>query len=384
MIDAARGPVLAGVTYWSGELGPYVWHEYDAERVRQDMQAMSALGLHAVRTLLPWDVFVPSPSRVEPGCLRNLEAFLGAAEAASLRVIPVLFAQSVGDCIMLPPYAIDVGARRRGVRVVTAGVTQPGGPRDQYTDPRMLEAEMLWLDTMLDAFAGNPVVAMWDLGHDPGTMMRPRRINDMRTWAEMFATRVHDRGERCTLTLGGGDVTTARGVRLDAVSAAVDALGLAVDPAEGGFGRLAFLTQLAWALAGPAPPPLHVELGVTNAGGDDAGRPVRDAVSALLEVGAAGIRAAAWSDCGERIATFPPFDRRPWLARRGLVSADGESTAYGDAWVASMRGEHERRPPQPWPDSIDSADYYANLPHSIDDLYAEWQRVAGDHPGMLG
>lgn len=384
-------PVLHAVTYWSRDLGPYIWHEYDAERVRADLRAMSDAGVRAVRTLLPWDVFLPSPARVEPACLRNFEACLGAAEAASLLLIPVLFAQSVGDCVMLPSYAIDVGARRRGVRAVTGGVVQPGGPRDQYTDARMLEAEMVWLETMLDAFAGNPVLAEWDLGHDPATTVRPRRIDDLRRWAEALAARVHERGERCTLTLGAGDVTTARAVRLDAAAPAVDLLGVAVDPVDLGFAAgmrdarpLAFLAQLALGLAGRAAPPLHVEVGVAHGDGGDDAALARDTVSALLEVGCAGLRAAAWSDCGERVAALPPFDRRPSLLWRGLVGVDGQPTAFGRGWLESMRDEHGRRPPAPWPETIDGVDYYASLPHSIDDMYAAWQRVASDHPGMLG
>src|SRR5438309_5621424 len=226
----ARESVLAGVTYWSSDLGPYVWHEFDAERVRADLHAMASAGLRVVRTLLPWDRFMPTPDRVDDSRLRDLEVFLDVAAQETLSVIPVLFAQSIGDCVMLPVYAIDVAGKRPGVRAVTDGVVQPGGPRDQYIDLRMLETEVVWLDSMLGAFAGHPAVTMWDLGHDPASVMRPRRIEHMVRWAQVLKAKASERGQQCMLTLGSRDVTTARGVRLGALAPSVDALGFDVDP----------------------------------------------------------------------------------------------------------------------------------------------------------
>ena len=106
---------------------------------------------------------MPTPARVEPARLRNLEHFLSVASELSLQVVPVLFVQTLGRCVMLPSYAIDVDARRGGVRAVTDAVTQPGGPRYVYTDQLMLEVCVRWIDELLGAFAGHP--AIFDVGH---------------------------------------------------------------------------------------------------------------------------------------------------------------------------------------------------------------------------
>jgi hypothetical protein len=379
-------PVVTAVTYWSRDLGPYLWHEFDAERTRHDLQLMAHAGVPMVRTLLPWDVFMPAVSRPDAKALRNLEILLTAAETVDMRVIPVLFAQALGDCIALPPYAIDVDASRPGVRAVSGGVVQPGGPRDQYTDPRMLEAELRWIEGLLAAFAGNPAIAMWDLGHDPATVMRPRRIEHLRSWAATLVAQLRDAGERSALTLGVRDVTTARGVRLDAV-AAVDTIGIAVDDAALDFARgphdgrgLAFLAQLALALAG-AERPLHAHLSVAHDEGLDTDarrRLTRDAVDRLIASGCAGVHALAWSDCSERMERVAPFDRRPQLAHRGVVDVNGERTGFGDAWLQVAAAAPDAHAPAPWPERLDSADYYANLPHSIEDLFAAWQRDVDD------
>ena len=383
--------MLTGVTYWSRDLGPYVWHAFDAERVQHDVQAIADAGVLVVRTLLPWDVFMPAVARPDAGALRNLETLLAAAAAASLRVIPVLFAQTVVDCIFLPDYAIDIDAARPTVRVVTGGVVQPGGPRDQYTDARMLEAELRWLEGVLSAFAGNPAVAMWDLGHDPASVMRPRRIDELRAWAATLAEVIHNAGEHCTLTLGVADVTTARGVRLGAVAGSLDTVGVAVDadslsfagPAPSAAG-VAFVAQLAQRLAGDEVAMLF-HLAATDdieanaaAVQPDVSRFAADSFDRLIAVGCAGILAGEWSDCSERVDALAPFDRQPQLARRGLVDTAGTPTRFGAAWLRAADGAGSTRTPAPWPGSLDVAEYYANLPHSIDDLYASWRRLADD------
>lgn len=396
----SREAVLSGVTYWSSELGPFLWHEFVAERVRADLRAMAAAGLRAVRALLPWDVFVPTRNRVDPAALRDFEILLAGAVAASMAVIPVMFAQTIGDCVMLPAYAIDVAAKRPAVRAVTGGVVQPGGPRDQYTDASLLESEVVWLDTMLAEFAGHPAILSWDLGHDPATVMRPRRVDDMARWVALMAARVHSRQERCGLTLGSRDVTTARAVRPGAIAPALDAIGLEVDPHELAFAAggldprpVAFVVQLLLRLTNAAAP-VHGHISAPSRDGDQEtadtvppnaiGRFAAGAADALTEAGCAGLFASVWSDCRDRVLTVPPFDRRPELGRRGLVDTSGDVTAFGAAWLAQLTDERDREPPSPWPDAIDVDSYYANLPESVNDLYAAWERGASGGPGMLG
>jgi hypothetical protein len=337
-----------------------------------------------VRTLLAWDAFMPSSSTVDDARLRDFEAFLDIAAQSSLRVTPVLFAQSLHGSVMLPSFAVDVDRARQGVRVLTAAVEQPGGPRDQYTDPLMIDAASIWLEAMLSGFAGHPALFAWDLGHDPASVVRPRRIADLPTWAAMMSARVRERGERCMLTLGSGDISTARAVRPQLLAQAVDMLGLAIDLDDAsllddstGSGRQAvFTTQLAMRLAGG-----DVAL-VTHVGFNGAVQ-VADAVDGLVEAGCSGIFAAMWSGGGPRTASVPPFDRHPELHHNAVVDASGELTESGAAWTEHVAREQERRQPLPWPDTLDADVYYANLPDSLADLRAAWEREVSDRPAML-
>jgi hypothetical protein len=399
----SRQAVDIGVTYWSREVGPYIWHEYDAARTAGELRAIKSAGHRTVRTHLLWDAFMPTPGRVEPARLRDFDRFLATASDLSLQVIPVMFAQTLGGCVMLPTYAIDVDARRPGVRAVYDAVVQPGGPRYMYTDPLMLEACVAWIDEMLASFAGHPAITIWDLGHDPAGGVRPHRIEHLRDWVALISGRIHEREQRCMLSLSANDLVIARAVRPAAVAGSIDALGLdlaggaleqvggAMDPAAA-----AFLVQLCQSLAGSAP--LVAHLGphrIDRRGEDHADAPNSSdtdalsrrfagaAIDTLIHLGCAGLMASMWSDPGPRAATVPPFDRDADLRELGVVDASGGATAFGNVWLEQTRRERERSRPAPWPEHLDVDDYYANLPESLHELHAAWERGSGEHPAML-
>jgi hypothetical protein len=395
-----RQPVDIGVTYWSREVGPYVWHEYDAARTAAELRAIKTAGHRTVRTHLLWDAFMPTPARVEPARQRNFEHFLSVAMELSLQVIPVLFVQTLGRCVMLPSYAIDVGARRSAVRAVTDAVTQPGGPRYVYTDQLMLEVCVRWIDEMLGGFAGHPAISMWDIGHDPAGGVRPQRIEHVRSWVALISERIHEREQRCMLSLSADDIVIARAVRPAIVASVVDVIGLDLSGSAlaqvGGEREPAaatFLAQLCESLSGSAPLVAHLQSHVPSvapdadaaASDDDAQtrRFVAGAVDALIDCGCAGLMAAMWSNPGPRAAEVPPFDRQRHLRDVGVVDASGAETAFGNAWSGEARHERERSVPSPWPERIDVDDYYANLPESLHELRAAWERGSSEYPAML-
>jgi hypothetical protein len=364
------------------------------------LRAIKSAGHQTVRTHLLWDAFMPTPSRVEPARLGNLEHFLSVAEELSLQVVPTLFMQTLGQCVMLPPYAIDVDARRRGVRSVTDAVTQPGGARYFYTGQLMLEVCVRWIDELLSAFAGHPAITLWDLGHNPAGGVRPQRIDHVRSWVALMSERVHAREQRCMLTLSADDIVTARAVRPATVARLVDCVGLdlpgsalaqvggALDPAAA-----TFLVQLCESLTESATLVAHLHAGSdTDVAVADDSEPDNDAqtqrfvagaVDALSDCGCVGVMAAMWSGPGPRAADVPPFDREQHLRAAGVVDASGVPTAFGSAWLAEAQRERERSLPSPLSERVDVEDYYANLPESLHELHAAWERGSSEYPAML-
>jgi hypothetical protein len=388
------------VTYWSREVGPYIWHEYDSARTEGELRAIKSAGHHTVRTHLLWDAFMPTPVRVEPARLGNLEHFLGVAAELSLQVVPTLCMQTLGGCVMLPAYAIDVAARRRGVRAVTDAVTQPGGPRYFYTDQLMLEVCVRWIDELLSAFAGHPAISLWDIGHNPAGGVRPQRIAHLRRWVALISERIHAREQRCMVTLSADDLVTAHAVRPASVAELVDCIGvdlsrsaLALTGGELDAAAATFLVQLCESLSASAPLIAHLHAGTSDDASDaddeaadidaQTARFVAGAVDALVDCGCTGLMAAMWSSPGPRAAEVPPFDRQQHLRLAGVVDASGVATAFGDAWIAEAKHERECSLPTPLPERIDVEDYYANLPESLHELHAAWERGSSEYPAML-
>lgn len=401
-------PLQVGVTYLPAATGIHMWQEFVAGAVEDELATIRSQGFSSVRVHLAWDAFMPSHRQVDPRRITDFGTLLDAAHRVSLRVVPVLFAQSHGDCVQLPGYAIDGKGARPGVRVVCEGRVRPGGPRDMWGDPLMLEVCELWLRTMLDAFANHPAVAWWDLGHDPATTVRPRRTPQMGAWVELFAGTVRARDDMVGLTLGAGDVLTARGVRLDVVAPHVHVLGLVVTPRRlAAIGQdtadaaaAAFTLQLAMRLAahdgGAVTPPVHVVTGVAVASDEEQLLPAADPGAAqqwdldplappvaaqvtaqlcgrLRDSGTAGLWADDWCVHGRRVLAAPPCDRLPSLAFHGLASAAGDLRPHGEVWAALAEKELESMDAAPWPEQLDVESYYRELPDSARDLYGSWR-----------
>jgi hypothetical protein len=194
-------------------------------------------------------------------------------------------------------------------------------------------------------------------------------------------------------------------VRLAAVAPHVDALGLVLNPHRlplpgdaQNAGRTVFVADLARELAGPGVP-LLVDVEVASgepARVDGDGAPdletlpsdvARTLCDELLQrlpsSGVAGVAAGAWSDWGVRLLESPPADRRPWLARLGIVDSTGNSKLVADVWDELAARDRAVAVHEQFPVAVDIESYYANLPDSLRDLYTSWQGDRGDAPAIL-
>jgi hypothetical protein len=231
----------------------------------------------------------------------------------------------------------------------------------------------------------------------------------------MMGGRVRASQDPCWLTLGAGDVLTARGMRLAVVAPHVDALGMLVHPQRLRLDgdlldplHVLFVLRLAQRLAAPsgeaAPPPLLAVTGIAaepvtawtvEAGAaagsaaavvekvdpTAAGEAVRhagDLLERLPEAGAVAALASSWSDLGPRPMAAAPYDRRPWLGQIGLATPSGDLKPHGDVWASVARRDVDAGAPAPWPaDAFDAEQWYANLPDASNDLFARFRADFG-------
>jgi hypothetical protein len=394
-ISDTPAPLVGAIDYQASTSGPFLWQAFDRHAVNADLARIAQAGFSRVRIGLAWDSFMPDARGVDPRRLAEFEWLLRSATGHGLGVVPVLFVQSHGDCVFLPARTVLRRGARPGVRVFSQGLLEPGGPRDVWTDPLMLEIADTWLRTLVGGFANHPGIAAWDLGDDPATTVRPRRLADLGAWVAMMGAPLRRQGDRVQMTLGAGDVLMARGVRLDTVAAHVDQLDIAVRPLQlsrlglsdaEGMLLLAGLAQRMIAGTGTRLGlAMALPIGAGEAEIDEpaAARLTDELIARGDESGLVGLRPTRWSDLGENLAGRAPFDRSDWMRHCGLTASGGSARAALEVWSRALRTEAAAGPAQPWPPALDVAEYYAALPESIRDLAGAWRRERDNQPAIL-
>lgn len=388
--------LTVSLDYQPAATGPFLWQAFDTAAVSSDLAAIARAGFREVRVGLAWDSFMPDARGVDPRRMGEFDTLLRVAGAHGMGIVPVLFIQAHGDCVFLPARAVMRDARRRGVRVLSEGMPEPGGPRDVWTDPLMLELADRWARAMAAGFANHPALAAWDLGDDPARVLRPRRIPDLAAWVAVAGAPLRQRGDRVQMTLGADDLLRGRGVRLGSLSSLLDRIDIAIRPAQ--LRRLQlpepeallFIAQLAQALAGDQGGQIGLALAMPSPGGDEEGMDelaaaatVDQLVERRTEAGVSALRATAWCDLHPRLRERAPYDRHDWRRRCGLVSLDGAEKPALGPWSRLARADLAAPPPNPWPPHLDVEAFYANLPDSVLDLAAAWHREQEDRPAIL-
>ena len=384
------------VDYQPSASGPFLWHAFDRSRVGSDLAAIARAGIRQVRVGLAWDAFMPDAHGVDPRRLAEFESLLRAALAHGIGLVPVLFVQAHGDCVMLPGRTVLHGRRGLGVRVLSDGLLEPGMPRPVWTDPLMLELADRWARAMAAGFANHPAIDAWDLGDDPAGVIRPRRIADLATWVKLAGAPLREQGDRLQLTLGADDILTGRGVRLGAIAPHLDRIDVAVRPSQlrrlglAEPSALRLLAQLAQALAGEDRVPIGLALAAPVPDGDGEGIEEMAAAAAVdellerrTEAGICGLRATGWCDLQRRLAERAPYDRSGWLLRSGVTRLDGTERPALDVYGRAARAGLDAAESRPWPARLDVDAYYANLPDSLLDLAAGWGREHDGEPAIL-
>jgi hypothetical protein len=388
--------LTVSLDYQPAATGPFLWQAFDTAAVSSDLAAIARAGFREVRVGLAWDSFMPDARGVDPRRMGEFDTLLRVAGAHGMGIVPVLFIQAHGDCVFLPARAVMRDARRRGVRVLSEGMPEPGGPRDVWTDPLMLELADRWARAMAAGFANHPALAAWDLGDDPARVLRPRRIPDLAAWVAVAGAPLRQRGDRVQMTLGADDLLRGRGVRLGSLSSLLDRIDIAIRPAQ--LRRLQlpepeallFIAQLAQALAGDQGGQIGLALAMPSPGGDEEGMDelaaaatVDQLVERRTEAGVSALRATAWCDLHPRLRERAPYDRHDWRRRCGLLSLDGAEKPALGPWSRLARADLAAPPPNPRPPHLDVEAFYANLPDSVLDLAAAWHREQEDRPAIL-
>ena len=386
------------------------WSQFDRAEVATDFARIAASGLDSVRVFLTWEDFQPAPEQVNYEMLERLVAVADLAGELGLALIPTLFTGHMSGVNWIPVWALGGSAGDDRFRVVSRGKVTKVGLRNWYTDPAVVDAQVLLAAEAAMALAGHKALWAWDLGNENSNCVIPPTTAAARAWLARLssAIRTADKTALVTVGLHMEDLEEDRRLGPLVASESCDLLSMHGYPiyaswAEGPTDEhlLPFLAHVtSW--LGEGRDVLFSEFGLpTYRRGDPGEQSARRnstllveedaaaaytarALEALRRAGCLGAMLWCYSDYDPTLWESPPLDLAPHERTFGLWRTDG-SPKPAVAAVTAFVGA-ERRPvvrARAWID-IDRAEYWSDASAQLPRLYRRYRsRADGHHTGVV-
>lgn len=384
-----------GINYWPRRRAMYMWREFDLGEVREDMSRIADIGFDVVRVFALTEDFLPGPTTVAADKVTQLVRVTEAAKDAGLRVVPTLIVVSMSGRIWWPSWMLNAD----------------GTPRDLFSDPAILRAQALLVDTCARALAGDEAIRAFDLANEIDDAQRPRSREAARLWASQLANTIRRAAPGTPIQIGAHlpSLTTDNNMRVDDIAGVADEDVMHAYPLyyEGARSFLdpelvPFSCALTSRLSARGRPTLMQEFGLCTAAPGAAGHTITDdflgrartqylasedeaagyyaaVLEGLVSTGAAGAYAWCYADYDRPLFDRPPLDTAVRERTFGLVRSDGREKPAADVFRQfRKRREGERVDQAPIPRVLDvSPDEYYRAPRShFDRLYASWLSMA--------
>jgi endo-1,4-beta-mannosidase len=382
-----------GVNYWPRRSAMYMWREFDAAEIRNDMQQIADIGFDVVRIFALTQDFLPQPLTVEPEMIARLVEVVCAVSEARLKVVPTLIVINMSGCMWWPDWMMDSAGR----------------PGDIYSDPNLLRSQIKLVEACATALRGNTAIRAFDVANEIDDAQRPHSREAGAFWASVLATTIREAGPGIPVRLGAHlpSLTTDNNMRIDDLARVVDEDVMHAYPLYSDAARsfldpelVPFSCALTADLGGRGRAPLMQEFGLCTAAPGSSGQTIVDdflgqpreqylasedeaaeyyhaVLEKLIRIGAAGAYAWCYGDYDSRL-----FHRLPLATARrertfGLVRADGREKPAAAVW-RSIRKRRDGGRLSPSADDtkraldISADDYYCNPDANFKRLYARW------------
>jgi endo-1,4-beta-mannosidase len=156
-----------GVNYTPSRNWWFCWNDWNADSIRRDLDAISALGADHLRIMLIWPYFQPNPQWVSPLHLERLDQLLTLMGERQLDALVTAFTGQLSGWFFLPSF-----------NRLSEGF---------YTDPKMWNAEELYIRELARVMKPHSNVIGFDFGNELNTCWQaPLQAGD--AWMKrMFA-----------------------------------------------------------------------------------------------------------------------------------------------------------------------------------------------------
>lgn len=365
-----------------------MWANFDPGEIDEDFARISRLGLDVVRFFLLWDAFQPQPDVLDETMTARFAEVLDRAHAHGLRTMPTLFCGHMSGVNWLPAWTLDRSAPARRFRTIAGGVEVPYQIGDFYSG-ELLEAQRFFARAIGERVRDHAAILAWDLGNEFSNLRTPRSPGDAAHWSAALTYDLFESSNlRATGGLHGEDLSEDRNIRPSSIAEPWPYATMHGYPAYSSFARSAgdpeivpFLYELTESFSGKrvlfsefgtpvCPPGARVVAGKPCLDDEEGGAYARAVLPRLQARGALGAFWWNWTDYDPALASTPPFDAAPHELRFGMLRADGSERSAARAFAEFAR---ERRPLCDAPAPIaDEHDYYAGLPASLPQAYANY------------
>lgn len=369
----------------------YMWREFDIAEVRDDMAQIAAIGLDVVRVFALTQDFLPRSLTVASDMVTRLVEVVAAASDSGLKVVPTLIVINMSGRIWWPAWTLDVR----------------GEPADLYSDPTILRAQMLLVETCARALAGDDSIRAFDLANEIDDAQRPPSRDAGRLWASTLANAIRREAPGTPIRIGAHlpSLVTVNNMRIDDLATVADEEVMHAYPLYSEAARsfldpelVPFSCALTSGLAGSGRPTIMQEFGLCTASPGAPGRTITDdflgeprsqylaseeeaatyydeVLEGLVRTGAAGAYAWCYGDYDSRLFDRPPLATAVRERSFGLVRADrSEKPAAAVFSALRKRRDAGTLTPGSVPAVLDVSpdEYYMAPAAHFERLYASW------------
>jgi endo-1,4-beta-mannosidase len=327
-----------GCNYWPRRRAMYMWRDLDLGEVREEFAHVRGLGFDVVRVFTLTEDFLLGPTAVDPGRVSALVDVARAAKDAGLRIVPTMIVINMSGRAWWPRWMLEGGR-----------------PRDLFTDPTLLRAQALLVETCARALAGDRALRAIDLANEIDDALTPATRDAGWLWASLLAAAARRGAPGVPIQIGAHlpSLSRANNLRVDDLAACADEDCMHAYPLYSDVARspldpnlVPFSCALTRALAGSGRRVLMQEFGLCTAPGGSPGRSIeddflgaprqqylaseeeaatyyREVLERLVASGAAGAYAWCYADYDPSLWDRPPLDRAVRERTFGLVRSDG-------------------------------------------------------------
>ena len=93
-----------GINYWPRRRAMYLWREFDAGEVQEDMARIASIGFDVVRFFALAEDFLPAPGTVSAPAVARLVEVVRLAGEAGLRAMPTLVVINMSGWMWRPDW----------------------------------------------------------------------------------------------------------------------------------------------------------------------------------------------------------------------------------------------------------------------------------------